>query len=254
MHSALKFNLPNFIQPLDTTAWRVVEDQSIASTRKLVDSFEEHELLEQLIEQVKPEIPQQQPDFLGLHYLLFTPFRYPPLQYGSRFGNRSTPALWYGSDSVATALSEVAFYRLYFLRASNADFGVTEVRLTAFAADISTTSALDLTAPPFAQYTAAISAKTSYSVSQALGQQMRDANINAFQYYAARSKETAINIALFTPKAFKTKQPKANCWQTWICIADQQSVEFYARRRNDFPNQRFRATDFMVAGVFPTPN
>ena len=69
------------IRPLHTSPWRVVEAQHQVSTRKLVDSTAEQVMLEEMIDGVKP------PDATGgrLHYLLFTPFRYPPLIHGSRF-------------------------------------------------------------------------------------------------------------------------------------------------------------------------
>src|SRR5690348_8741721 len=60
-------------QRLGVSAWRVIEAQHHVSTRKLVDSAEEQELLEELIESSKP------PAVAGvrLHYLPSTPFRYP---------------------------------------------------------------------------------------------------------------------------------------------------------------------------------
>ncbi len=93
--------------------WRVVEGQRIISTRSLVDSDAEHDLLEELIDASKPALPPE-PAFAGLHYLLYTPFRYPPLRHGSRFGRRHERALWYGAEELDTALAEVAYYRLLF--------------------------------------------------------------------------------------------------------------------------------------------
>src|SRR3954463_15070833 len=96
------------IRPLDVSPWRVVEAQHQLSTRKLVDSAEEQMLLEDLIERSKP------PATAGtrLHYLLATPFRYPPLRHGSRFGSRFVRGIWYGSETRRTAFAEVAYYRL----------------------------------------------------------------------------------------------------------------------------------------------
>jgi len=75
------------LRSLDVDAWRVVEAQHQVSTRKLVDTAAEQSLLEELIDGVKP------PDRTGgaLHYLLATPFRYPPLRHGSRFGGAINP-------------------------------------------------------------------------------------------------------------------------------------------------------------------
>jgi hypothetical protein len=61
----------------------LVEAQHRISTLKLVDTVEEQQALEQLIEETKPPLP---PECAGLHYLLSTPFRYGAVYpVGSRF-------------------------------------------------------------------------------------------------------------------------------------------------------------------------
>ena len=57
------------IRRLEGKAWRVVEGQHVVSTRKLVDSNDEQETLERLIEAHKPRFPAD-PALQGLHYLL----------------------------------------------------------------------------------------------------------------------------------------------------------------------------------------
>ena len=51
-----EFGGVNFRKPLDSEPWRMVESQYISSSRDLVDSMEEHELLEALLEKSKPQI------------------------------------------------------------------------------------------------------------------------------------------------------------------------------------------------------
>src|SRR5260370_36528901 len=72
--------------------WRAVEAQHRAATMSLVDSLAEQQQLEALIEASKPPIPAPA---LGLHWLLFTPFRYPTSQYGSRFRRPFEPGAFY---------------------------------------------------------------------------------------------------------------------------------------------------------------
>ena len=69
-----------------TSVYRIVETQEYAATMNLVDDLEEQELLEQLLDEVKPPYKK---GTQKLHYLISTPFRYPPLKYGSRFGDRT---------------------------------------------------------------------------------------------------------------------------------------------------------------------
>ena len=130
------------LRALRLSPWRVVESQHQVSTRKLVDSADEQALLEQLIDGAKP------PDLTGgrLHYLLFTPFRYPPLPHGSRFGRRHQRGIWYGSLERRTAFAEVAYYRLLFLEGTQASLGTITTPLTAFRASLRTTHGVSLDA------------------------------------------------------------------------------------------------------------
>ena len=70
---------------------RLVESQEQVATSRLVGTLAEQELLETMIEASKPPLLKRA---LRLHYLLSTPFRYPPLRHGSRFGGRDEPSLF----------------------------------------------------------------------------------------------------------------------------------------------------------------
>jgi hypothetical protein len=209
------------IKPFVAQPWRVVEAQFTSSTRDLVDNIEEHDILEEMLEAVKPAKSDH------LDYLIFTPFRYPPLDYGSRFGSRFEPSLWYGAESLQTAFAEFAYYRLIFLRDTSADLGYIHLMLTAFNAYIETAKGVDLTDKAFASYHKQLSDKSSYHVSQALGQQMRQAGVEAFQFYSARCLAKGKNIAAFLPSVFQKKQGQyIHHPQTWNCITHRQQVEF----------------------------
>ena len=81
-----------------------MESQHRVSTMKLVDTLDEQELLEILVDGTKPQVP---PDCRHLHYLLFTPFRYgAPYPAGSRFRRAGlTPGVFYGSQDAPTAVA-----------------------------------------------------------------------------------------------------------------------------------------------------
>lgn len=91
--------------------YRIVESQEEVATRSLVDNLQKQEVLEHLLEESKPK---RLPGTEELHYLLATPFRYPPLPWGSRFGGIAESGIFYGSKTVGTALAEAAYYRLLF--------------------------------------------------------------------------------------------------------------------------------------------
>lgn len=89
----------------------IVESQEQIATLSLVDDLAEQNLLEGLLERSKPSLPA---GCKGLHDLLSTPFRYPPLRHGSRFGSRAEPGLLYGARRLPTVLAEAAYYRFVF--------------------------------------------------------------------------------------------------------------------------------------------
>ncbi|MGC6473126.1 MAG: hypothetical protein ACON5P_00610 [Candidatus Puniceispirillaceae bacterium] len=65
------------IKPLSGTLYRLLESQSQIATMDYVGNIEEQAVLESLLEDNKPALS----DATGrLHYLLKTPFRYPPLE------------------------------------------------------------------------------------------------------------------------------------------------------------------------------
>jgi len=238
------------IRRLGGKAWRVVEAQHVVSTRKLVDSAEEQEILEGLIDDAKPPLPDTE-GFRGLHYLLSTPFRYPPLLHGSRFGTRAEPSLWYGSALPRTAFAETAYYRLLFLEGTTAEIEPVSVELSLFHVAVRTSKGVDLTRPPFDAQRTVIASPTSYGATQRLGSSMRSAGVQAFRFPSARDGKGGKNLALFTPAAFAAKVPSVP--ETWYCVATRARVELtkldiFERRRWTFPR-----SDFEVDGKLPLP-
>ncbi len=235
------------IRRLQVAAWRAVESQHQVSTRKLVDSNDEQALLEDLIESVKPR------DITSgkLHYLLSTPFRYPPLAHGSRFGRRHERGIWYGSTERRTAFAEVAYYRLLFLEGTRATLGTLTTPLTAFTASIRTAKGVDLVAAPFDAHRKAIASPTSYASSQALGSAMREAGVEAFRFPSARDDKGGINVGAFAPSVFGSAKPKS--FESWYCSASRERVEiakgdYFKREEFAFPRSQF-----LVLGELPAP-
>jgi hypothetical protein len=225
----------------------MVEAQHLRSTRKLVDSDQEQEILEQALDELKPRVP---PPADKLHFLLFTPFRYPPLSHGSRFGTRNEPSLWYGSERIETACSEVAYYRLLFLDGTAATLAPLRIEMTSFHATVRSTRAVDLTRQPFVRLRARISHKSSYRDSQQLGRDMRESGIQAFRYTSARDPGHGANIALFEP-AFGGRAPRD--LMTWHCFAARDSVEFTQKNYFKKLTYRFARSELEVRGKLPAP-
>lgn len=236
------------LRPLRLAPWRVVESLHEVSTRKLVDSAAEQEVLEDLIESVKPPASVGRP----MHYLLFTPFRYPPLRHGSRFGTRTERGIWYGSEQQRTAFAEVAYYRLLFLEGTRAALALVTTALTAFTIRMRSARGIDLTAPPFDAHRPAIASPESYAESQALGQAMRAAEVELFRFPSARDTGGGVNVGAFTPTVFRTSVPED--FQRWHCAATRDVVDF---TRSDLTGTRethqFERSLFVVGERLPSP-
>ncbi|HEY2029020.1 MAG TPA: RES family NAD+ phosphorylase [Myxococcales bacterium] len=227
---------------------RVVESQAVNSTRKLVDTDKEQAVLEDLLDtRAKLPVPM---GFEDLHYLLYTPFRHPPLRNGSRFGTRLERGILYGSRELPTAFAEVAYYRLLFLEGTAADLGVLQVQLTAFRFGIAAKRGVDLTAEPFSRFLAQISSKVSYRDSQELGRQMREDGIECCSFVSARALH-GVNLAVFE-NVFSPKKPSGE--ERWSCVATRAQVEF----RSDALLAEVRSFSFLreqfeVEGRLPSP-
>ncbi|MGL4967650.1 MAG: RES family NAD+ phosphorylase [Inquilinus sp.] len=212
-------------KPYASEVWRVVESQHTASTMRLTDTREEQELLEDLIEEVKPGFP---PETRGLDYLLATPFRYAPYRHGSRFrraGQRE--GAYYAAEDVKTALAETAFYRLLFLAESpGMPLPERPYDFTAFSVDVATDLAIDLTAPPFDNDTPVWTHLTDYGPCQDLADTARAAAIGLIRYRSVRDPAGGANVAVLSPLCFQTPRPKRDM-QTWKVFLLEQAVQIW---------------------------
>lgn len=235
------------LRSLHLSPWRAVEAQHQVSTRKLVGSLAEQEMLEQMLEQSKP------PAVGGatLHYLLATPFRYPPLRHGSRFGTRQERGIWYGAETRRTAFAEVAYYRFLFLAGTAADLGTLGTELTVFTVHARSARGIDLVEPPFDAHRAEIASPVSYVGTQALGAAMRAAGVELFRYPSARDPEGGAAVGAFTPAVFGRAKPRGI--EGWRCTVSAEAAEFAKRDYFTRETYAFARTQFLVDRVLPAP-
>ena len=196
--------------PYEGDVWRLVEAQHRVSTLKLVDSLAEQALLERLLNETKPSLP---PECEGLDYLLAAPFRYAPYPNGSRFRRAGkTEGVFYASEEVETAVSELSFYRLlFFAESPGTPFPDAPTDFSAFAVPVRTPAMVDLSSPGFSD--PALSDLVNYEPCQNLADRARRVHAGAIRYVSARDPHKGFNVAILTPNAFAAKKPKA--WQTW---------------------------------------
>ena len=212
------------------------------STDRLVDGLAEQDVLERLIDEVKPTMP---PEVRGLHYLLATPFRYGYVK-PTRFRRaHERPGIFYGSESLPTVVAETAYWRMRFFTASpGTRLNQTTVEYLAFSVPVKVDRALDLTEPPLVAGRTSWTDPVDYGPCQQLAQQARRIGTQLIRYESVRDPATGRNAALFDPGAFQ--KPVPNSAGTWhFRFAGRKLTAFAAlpsRQRHDFTFEQFGLT------------
>jgi hypothetical protein len=200
--------------------WRAVEAQHRAATLRLVDTLEEQAELERLLETSKPTLP---PEARGLHYLLATPFRYPPrFPGGSRFRAATDPGVFYGAGEQRTACAELGYWRWRFLVDSPALPRLLPVPHTLFQCSVSG-SAIDLRAAPFAGDAGAWTSRNDYSHCQQVAGVARAAGVAVIRYRSVRDPRGGACAAVLSPAAFAAG-PSAE--QSWLLTVTRERVSW----------------------------
>lgn len=230
------------------TVYRFVETQEYAATTNLVDDLDEQFLLEQMLDEVKPPYRSGTED---MHYLLKTPFRYPPLQYGSRFGNHLMASFFYAGETVDTTLSEVAYYRFVFLSHMSEPYHqAIQSEHLLFSVNVSSLHCADLTHKNLQGFKSLLRGPSSYVFSQHAGKWLvEDQESEVIRYFSARH-ESGINVAIFEPCAIVSRQPEEQ--QRWLCLTRPDKISFSQHGQNQKP-VAYERERFLVDGRLPQP-
>lgn len=209
------------------SVWRMVEAQHYTSTMKLVDDPDDHDLLEQLLDDSKPAIPTA---LSGFHYLLATPFRYPPRRGGTRFRAQADPGVFYGAGSLRTSCAELGYWRWRFLMAAPEVNAIDPVSHTAFATKVKA-SAIDLRHGNMAEYRSLWMHPQDYAHTQQLSRVVRQSGVQSILYTSVRDPNNGWCLALLDPRGFAAKAPKT-ATQTWNLTVTRDSV-YWRRDKNE---------------------
>ncbi len=201
--------------------WRAVEAQHKVSTRRLVDTVAEHSLLEEVLEATKPPIPKEA---AHLDYLLFTPFRYPPRSFGSRFRASSDPGVFYGAQARRTACAELGYWRWRFLTDSDGLTMIGPSPQTLFQVAVKARS-VELDAPPFSRLSKLWLSRDDYTATQRFGAVARDAGVGIIFYQSVRDSEKGRCGAVLDPSAFSSKTPLLAS-ETWFLTVMRKYVSW----------------------------
>jgi len=236
------------IKPLEGTLYRLVESQEQIATLAYVDTLDEQALLEEMLENSKPSYKEDLSDY---HYLLSTPFRYPPLTWGSRFGAVHEPSLFYGGVNIEVTLAESAYYRLIFWNSMTGAPIKKQIKSehSLFSVDYQSKMGICLQNPPFNKYYTEIAHPTQYKQSQQLGSAMRASSIDVFEYPSARDPQKGVCVGLFTVHGLKQKRPTD--MTHWLCETNANEVLF--KQLDSTTIVRFKLEIFLTDGKLPIP-
>jgi hypothetical protein len=224
----------------------MIETQEYAATTSLVDDLEEQAILEQILDEFKPQYADDTQD---LHYLISTPFRYPPLPYGSRFGSITEPSYFYASETINTCLAEAAFYRFYLIDGTEMPFPkMIQSEHSLYFVKVSSHHSLDLTQIEDSQIQNQLRDPASYWLTQKVGQQARQGGADLLRYFSARSQQDGINVAIDNHTIIQSQKPEDKV--EYICQLDPQTGILRFSQPRTFPVM-FTKEQFLVEGVLP---
>lgn len=227
--------------------WRMVESQETAATLSIVDTMEEQAVLEELLDQVKPPYRE---GTQGMHYLLKTAFRYPPLRHGSRFGTRLMPSFFYASEKPLTALAETAYYRFVFLSDMAQPYEQQiDSSHTMFSVTVTSDKCLDLMSARYEPFRKSMAHPSDYRFCQSIGAwAVNEASVQMIRAESARLP-ASFNVAVAKPQVIRSRKP--NGLESWLCRTTASQISFSSRQAGALHN--FSFDQFCIDGVLPRP-
>jgi hypothetical protein len=232
--------LSSELRSYEGDCWRVVEAQHKVSTLKLTDTLAEQAVLESLLEETKPKLPEEA---RGLHYLMAAPFRYgAPYPRGSRFRRAGrTPGVFYGAERPQTAVAEMAFHRLLFYAESpETPWPLNAAEYAAFNAPARSAAVLDLTMPPLDSDEALWTERENYAPCQSLAEKARSAAVEIIRYRSVRDPDHGHGLALLAPSPFIGAEPvKFETWRIRVGPFGAQAIREFPAERHEFSRAAF---------------
>lgn len=207
-------------KPYRGNVWRVIEGQYRPSTARIVDTNDEQRVLEEILEDTKPPVPEP---CQHLDWQFRSPFRYGCYPVSSRFRRMGrTPGVFYASERSITALIETTWGRIRSLQASQGTpWPRTALEHTAICAEVDVSAAVDLTIKP-----AASGGKwtdpADYSDCLELSDTARQQGCDVIRYQSVRDPQHRANVAVLTCGAFA--QPCVIQVQTWKVLMSQTLI------------------------------
>lgn len=219
--------------------YRIVEAQHRISTNRLADGPAEQDVIERLVEEAKPDLPAAARD---LHYLLGSAFRYGYAK-ATRFRSaHERPGIFYASEQEATAIAEMAYWRLRFFAASpGMPLPTTSIEHTGLSVLVESRRAIDLAEGRLGAFRDRWQRSDDYGPTQRLASEARALEVQLIRYRSVRDEQEGVNVAVLDPAVFTTRAPRTE--RTWTFRFFQGELRVFASYPSD-EAYRFRFADF----------
>lgn len=207
-------------------AWRGILTEYFTASLKLVDDADELQVLEEMLESHTPTLHSNQED---KHAQVLAPFNFRP-KHASRFRAAERSGFWYGASTLEASQSEVAYWRMVFIRDS---VGLLKEEVVTdhsfFQIDVSGRG-IDLMSPPWSEHRDIWRHPNDYKATQALAEAAEANHIEWMQYESVRAPHAALSV-VFTPNALhgSTQQVNASL-EEWTCKTNRDRVVFVNRK------------------------
>ncbi|MBV1774575.1 RES family NAD+ phosphorylase [Burkholderiaceae bacterium DAT-1] len=185
--------------------WRVCEGQTKNYVAPLVETVDELDVLESILESSKPPYCAEDPR----HFLLSTPFRYAErTPGGSRFIAHGATGAMYAGEVPEVCFREAGHWAYHrFVRQSEGLSSQTfSLRRTLFSFDVSG-AAIDLFAPPFDVDAAAWLSPDNYVPCQRMGSAARQAGIDLIRYRSVRDPDHRAAMVVLADRPIVSNAP-----------------------------------------------
>ena len=135
----------------------------------------------------------------------------------------------------------MAFHRLlFFAESPPTPWPANAGEFTAFAVEVRTRFAVDLTRPPFDAHRSAWADCTDYEPCQTLAEHARAASVEVIRYQSARDPGRGINLAVLSCRAFASAEPvEQQTWRMHFGSAGVRAVCAFPEARMEFDPQAF---------------
>ena len=201
---------------LASEVWRCISPDSIRPLVKLVDTPEEVDLLQELLEISASPSPAQ---FAGYNPVISGPFkRRPGTLPESRFRGIGDAGVFHSAFDMRTALCEYSWHQAKYRSHSEGLASVKAIPMQIFSVNVKL-SVVDLGDSYFSSSRSSLLAKSNYAESQRFARILRKSKVQGARHVSVRNIEGGECLAIFDILGIASKEPSFHDENWWLSFS-----------------------------------